>query len=57
MVGGGGEPDDFGIPKMAPGREVGSALRPVIEALTKWSDRYGKACEKECRRALSGPGG
>jgi DNA-binding HxlR family transcriptional regulator len=37
--------------------EAGSALRPVIEALAKWSDRYGKACEKECRQALSGGGG
>jgi DNA-binding HxlR family transcriptional regulator len=29
--------------------EAGCALRPVIEALKKWSDRYGKACERECR--------
>jgi len=37
--------------------EAGCALRPVIEALSKWSDRYGKACEKECRRALARPSG
>jgi DNA-binding HxlR family transcriptional regulator len=28
--------------------EAGRALRPVVEALTKWSERYGKSCEK-CR--------
>jgi DNA-binding HxlR family transcriptional regulator len=28
--------------------ESGRALRPVIEALSKWSDRHGKACEKDC---------
>jgi DNA-binding HxlR family transcriptional regulator len=26
--------------------EAGSALRPVIEALAQWSERYGRACEK-----------
>jgi DNA-binding HxlR family transcriptional regulator len=26
--------------------EAGAALRPVIVALAKWSERYGKACEK-----------